>query len=159
MKEKIPIHGMFIFGLDTDTEESIKETIDFAKSSGITTVQFLILVPLPGTRTYKELKDSRRIFFEDWALYDGHHVTFWPQNIEPLKLQELQIKGHREFYSMGRLLKKFMACRFTDAAIYVYARHINHLWKKSNQFFIKSLNFLEKTPELAKIMTPAIRVH
>jgi len=149
-KKKIPIHGMFIFGLDADTPETLKNTIDFAKESGISTVQFLILTPLPGTKTYNELEEEKRIFFEDWSLYDGHHVTFWPKNFTPITLQGMQIKGHREFYSIRRLIKKFITGHFTDAAIYAYAKNINHLWKKSNKFFMNSLNFISHSRELTK---------
>ncbi len=147
-RKQIPVHGMFVFGLDTDTPETLEGTISFAKYSGITTVQFLILTPLPGTRTYKELKEGGRIFTDDWSLYDGHHVTFWPENFSPVKLQEMQVTGHKKFYSFWRLFKKFMKGRFIDAAIYAYARNINRLWKKSNKFFMNYLKFLSFSNEL-----------
>lgn len=148
--KKIPVHGMFVFGLDTDTAETLEGTISFAKYSGITTVQFLILTPLPGTRTYKELKDGGRIFTDDWSLYDGHHVTFWPENLTPVKLQEMQITGHKKFYSLWRLVKKFMKGKFIDAAIYAYAQNINRLWKKSNKFFMNYLNFMSISEDLTR---------
>ena len=129
-KNQISIHGMFVFGFDTDTIESLDETISFAKNTGINTVQFLILVPLPGTKNYKELKDGGRIFSNDWSLYDGHHVTFWPENINPFELQKMQIKGHREFYSFKRLIKKLIGRHFGEAAICFYAKNIDRLWQK-----------------------------
>ncbi|MEQ8223043.1 MAG: radical SAM protein [Candidatus Eremiobacterota bacterium] len=148
--KKIPVHGMFVFGLDTDTRETLEGTISFAKYSGITTVQFLILTPLPGTRTYKELKSQGRIFTDDWSLYDGHHVTFQPENLTPVKLQEMQVWGHNKFYSLWRLIKKFMKGKFIDAAIYAYAKNINRLWKKSNKFFMNYLNFMSISEELTR---------
>lgn len=153
-KKNLPVHGMFIFGFDTDTAESIENTISFAKNIGIHTVQFLILTPFPGTKTYDDLNGQKRICFEDWSLYDGHHVTFWPKNLNPLSLQNMQIKGHREFYSMGRLIKKIVTGHFLDAAIYAYANNINNLWKKSNKFFIKSLNFISQSERLKEIINP-----
>ncbi|MEQ8191735.1 MAG: radical SAM protein [Candidatus Eremiobacterota bacterium] len=148
--KRIPVHGMFVFGLDTDTRETLEGTISFAKYSGITTVQFLILTPLPGTRTYKELKSQGRIFTDDWSLYDGHHVTFQPENLTPVKLQEMQVWGHNRFYSLWRLIKKFMKGKFIDAAIYAYAKNINRLWKKSNKFFMNYLNFMSISEELTR---------
>jgi|GEM_PF-217415 len=149
-EKNIPVHGMFVFGLDTDTAETLENTVSFAKYSGITTVQFLILTPLPGTKTYNELKYDGRIFTDDWSLYDGHHVTFWPANFTPVTLQEMQVRGHKKFYSLWRLIKKFMKGRFVDVAIYAYAKNINRLWKKSNKFFMNYLNFMSFSRELTR---------
>lgn len=143
-KKKLPVHGMFVFGFDTDTAETIENTISFAKNIGIHTVQFLILTPLPGTKTYDELTGQKRIFFDDWSLYDGHHVTFWPKNVAPFSLQNMQINGHKEFYSPGRFIRKFMTGHFIDAAIYAYASKAINLWKKRNNFFMDSLNFISQ---------------
>jgi len=148
--KKISVHGMFVFGFDSDTPESLEATISFAKNSGIKTVQFLILTPLPGTKNYNNLREEKRIFSDDWDLYDGHHVTFWPENIDPLSLQKMQIKGHREFYSLKRLLQNVIKRRFGDAIIYAYAKNINRLWQKNNNLFMKSLDFISqsKKPEI-----------
>ncbi len=144
-KKKISVHGMFVFGFDTDTVESLEKTVLFAKDSGINTVQFLILTPLPDTKSYNDLRRDERIFFNDWSYYDGHHVTFWPEHMDPLLLQKIQIKGHADFYSFNRLLKKVITTHFGDAAIYAYAKNINRLWQRSNKLFMKSLDFISQS--------------
>lgn len=52
-EERIPICGYFILGLPYDTESSIVQTIDFAIKLGIDFAQFAVLMPLPGTATWK----------------------------------------------------------------------------------------------------------
>ena len=47
---------MFVIGADHDTLESIDETVDFAIDNEITSVQFLVITPLPGTRQYDALR-------------------------------------------------------------------------------------------------------
>ncbi|MGE5404798.1 MAG: B12-binding domain-containing radical SAM protein, partial [Candidatus Saccharibacteria bacterium] len=48
-EHKIMVHGMFVFGSDDDTKETIQQTLDFALRTRIDTVQFLVLTPFPGT--------------------------------------------------------------------------------------------------------------
>ncbi|MBN1426089.1 B12-binding domain-containing radical SAM protein, partial [Candidatus Fermentibacteria bacterium] len=101
-RHRIPVHGMFILGMDTDTPDSIRSTVKWAKRAGVSSAQFLILAPFPGTRVYDELKQQGRILFTDWSLYDGHHVTFQPARMTPAELQSLQLEAHDSFYSRRR---------------------------------------------------------
>ncbi len=77
-EHKISVHGMFVLGSEEDDVKSLKETVKFAKKAHIDTVQFLALIPLPGTEVYQEMKEQDRILSYDWAKYDGHHVVFQP---------------------------------------------------------------------------------
>ena len=52
---------MFVLGSDEDDVKTIKETVRFARSFKIDTVQFLVLTPFPGTETYEELAGQDRI--------------------------------------------------------------------------------------------------
>ena len=93
------VHSMFILGADSDTEETIEKTIQFAKNSGSWTAQFSILFPIPGTGLYDEMKEKNRIFINDWNYYDGSHSVILPKNITPIKLQKKLIHAYRAFFS------------------------------------------------------------
>ena len=54
------VRGNFIFGLPGDTEETITETIAFAKSLPIDHVNFALLVPFPGTEIYQWAKKGEK---------------------------------------------------------------------------------------------------
>lgn len=99
----IATHGMFVFGADTDTPESLQATCDFAIENNISSVQFLALTPLPGTRTFDQLERERRIFTKNWSLYDGLHVVFNPARMTPWELQKGVIEAHLRFYDARRL--------------------------------------------------------
>ncbi len=86
-KYRFSIHAMFVLGFDYDSLETVKRTIRCCIRWGIETVQFLILVPIPGSRLYKRLAADDRIVVKDWAKYDGHHVTFTPRRITAAQLQ------------------------------------------------------------------------
>ncbi len=134
------IHGMFVLGFDEDTPETLQRTVDFACDCGITSVQFLVLVPLPGSRTFRELSQQDRIRTHDWNLYDAHHVVSSPRGITPAQLQNAQIHGHRRFYSLARMLRySTRRADWVSAAIALYARGINRRWKKKNSAYLEGL--------------------
>jgi radical SAM superfamily enzyme YgiQ (UPF0313 family) len=103
-KKGISTHGMFVFGADSDTRESLDKTADFAIENGLNSAQFLALTPLPGTRQTAQLEAEGRILTRNWTLYDGHHVVFWPQQMTPYELQETIQRAHKRFYSIRRIL-------------------------------------------------------
>ncbi len=142
-KNKIQIHGMFVFGFDTDTPATIKETIRFANHSDIGTVQFLILTPLPGSETFRKLKAEGRIKFFDWTLYDAHHAVFAAKHLSIDELQRAQIKGHQSFYSLKLLFKRAIRFRWYQVLIGFYARRLNRVWKKKNRVWLKVLELLK----------------
>jgi radical SAM superfamily enzyme YgiQ (UPF0313 family) len=141
-KNRIQVHGMFVFGFENDNQNIIKETIRFANRSHIQTVQFLILTPLPGTETFKKLKEERRIKFFDWTLYDAHHAVFETKHLTIDELQRAQIKGHQSFYSFRQLLKRALRFEWHQVLIGFYARHINRIWKRNNKTWLKVLELL-----------------
>ena len=51
-KNRIDVHGCFVFGLPGETMETIEETIRFALALDLHTVQFSGAVPFPGTRVF-----------------------------------------------------------------------------------------------------------
>jgi radical SAM superfamily enzyme YgiQ (UPF0313 family) len=102
----IDVHGMFMFGLDSDNHSSLKETVRFARQMSISTAQFLLLTPIPGTKMYEQLQRDDRLLFDDWSLYDGHHVVHKPRHLTPRALQRFQLRAHSRFYSrIGSLVK------------------------------------------------------
>ena len=140
----IEVHGMFVFGFDSDTKETLNETIRFAIRSGILSAQFLILTPLPGTPLTEELIADDRITVSDWSHYDAHHVVFKPNNLSTWELQYMQMKGHALFYSRRRALKQLMRGYLAGSAIYLYARRMHREWKRGNRYYLKALKLAER---------------
>jgi radical SAM superfamily enzyme YgiQ (UPF0313 family) len=142
-KNHIHIHGMFVLGFDEDNWKSIKQTVKFARKSKLTSVQFLLLTPLPGTELYKNIQADSRIQFYDWSLYDAHHVVFKPKNFSLSDLQKAQIYCHKKFYSRFQKFKKLAIGNFIGFFINIYAQHLNRAWKKKNKIYLKTLELLK----------------
>lgn len=104
----IRIHGMFVFGGEADTVETIRQTASFALEAHIDSVQFMTLTPFPGTPFYDQMEKEGRILNRDWSLYDGHHTVFQPALISPEELQLETVKALKKFYMPGNILKNFL---------------------------------------------------
>lgn len=142
-KNNIHVHGMFVFGFENDKPASVKETIRFVARSRISTVQFLILTPFPGTATFEKLKRANKIKFFDWTLYDAHHAVFESRHLSIDQIQRAQIKGHQAFYSLRQLAKRAMKFQVESLLIGFYARKLNRTWKKKNETWLKVLELLK----------------
>ncbi|MCP3677985.1 MAG: B12-binding domain-containing radical SAM protein [Deltaproteobacteria bacterium] len=136
-QHNINVHGMFVFGSDEDTVETIHATVDFAKRNNIETVQFLILTPLPGTRMYHELDQQGRIFSKDWSLYDAHHVVYKPKNMTYHELQVETMKATKRFYSVGQIIKRAVRLQVLTTSLKAYGRHMSKTWDRRNKYFVE----------------------
>ncbi len=96
----INVHGMFILGADSDTKDTAAMTSKFCRDSGLTSVQYMILTPLPGTELYRKLEKEGRLLHKRWDYYDAMHVVFQPKFLTPVELQQGMIECFSDFYSV-----------------------------------------------------------
>jgi radical SAM superfamily enzyme YgiQ (UPF0313 family) len=145
-RHRIHIHGMFVLGFDQDDWRSVRKTVRFAKRARLTSTQFLILTPLPGSAFYDQISAENRIRFHDWALYDAHHAVFQPARFSLPDLQKAQSFAHRKFYSLKQEARKILAGQWIGVAIAHYARNLDRTWKKRNKTFLKVIALLKPRP-------------
>ncbi|MCX6569013.1 MAG: radical SAM protein, partial [Candidatus Aminicenantes bacterium] len=143
---RVHIHGMFVLGFDEDDWKSVRKTVRFAKKARLTSTQFLILTPLPGSAFYDRIAAENRIRFHDWALYDAHHAVFQPARFSLPDLQKAQIFAHRKFYSLKETVRKIAAGQWLGVAIAHYARNLNRTWKRRNRTFLRAVALLRTRP-------------
>ncbi len=78
-QEGIMTLGYFIVGLPGETEETLQQTIDFAKRIPIDLAAFYINCPLPGTDMYEEIKTmlekNNQTWKVGWEGFDYFHNT------------------------------------------------------------------------------------
>jgi len=141
-RQRIHVHGMFVYGFDEDDWDTVERTVAFAKKNRLTSTQFLILTPLPGSELYDRMVAQKRIQFGDWSLYDAHHAVFQPANLSMFDLQRAQIYSHRQFYSFAEMGKKWIQGRWMALSLARYAWALNRLWQKRNATFLKVIDLL-----------------
>ena len=101
---KVSIHGMFMFGEDHDTVETMANTVDFAIKNEIETVQFMILTPFPGTQCYDRIVEDNRLLHRDWDYFNAMFTVFRPKNMSAARLLNETHRAYRKFYSLRRTL-------------------------------------------------------
>ncbi len=150
-RASINMHGMFVFGGDTDDIETIRSTKRFAKRLDINSVQFLMLTPLPGTPVFEDLKQQGRLIHTDWAKYDAHHAVFEPRLMTPFELHTETLKAMAGFYSWGTIMKNLMRGNLFYSLVSLYGkRSLNKIRTPSKRYLkdlknLVSAKFDEKT--------------
>lgn len=100
----IKCHLTFAFGVDGETQESIKRTINYSLKLDPDSVQYSILTPFPGTKLYADLDMQERIITRDWSLYDGHNgCVFKPDHMSSANVLEAK---HLAYRMWGDYLRK-----------------------------------------------------
>ena len=65
------VAGHFILGLPGETEETIRETIEFAEQLDLSFAEFYIATPFPGAELYEVFRDSSSPAFQtDWKRFE-----------------------------------------------------------------------------------------
>jgi hopanoid biosynthesis associated radical SAM protein HpnJ len=97
----IKVHGTFIVGLPGETQETLKETIEFAKEINPHTIQVSLAAPYPGTFLYEQAVREGWLDVEHAELIDDQGVQIAPLHYPHLSHQEIHAsveKFYREFY-------------------------------------------------------------
>jgi len=105
---KIAIWGGFVFGLDTDTVEGLRETVKLAAEAKLEFAQFSRLTPLPGTAQWHQFQNQDRLIEFDWSKYNFQHVVYKPAQLSADELNQAIRDAWFEFYSTKSVAKRLM---------------------------------------------------
>jgi radical SAM superfamily enzyme YgiQ (UPF0313 family) len=133
-KYGISVLGAFIYGLETDTPESMAKRSDYINESPIDAVQATILTPLPGTLLFNRMMKENKIFLtdypNDWQHYHFAEVVFKHDLMEP-EIMMKEIKNNWDkLYNEEILKKKFIRTlkqtKSTTAGIWSYGSNLQY---------------------------------
>jgi len=102
----IMINASFVFGLDGDTPETFRKTLDWIVRNRIETVTSHILTPYPGTALYDRMKAEGRLLTDDLSLYNTAHVVFRPRGMTEQELYDGYLWMYRQIYSWKNILRR-----------------------------------------------------
>lgn len=101
-KAKMRVHGCFMVGNPGETKVTMQETLNFAKSLTMDTVQFFPLMLYPGTEAYEWAKKNNYIkanSYDEWIKPDGmHYCVLSTPEVSNQELVEFCNYARREFY-------------------------------------------------------------
>jgi len=152
----IMINGSFVFGLDGDTADVFRTTVDWGVRMGITTSTYHIATPYPSTVFYKEMMADNRMVTHDWDLFDTRHVTFKPRRMTPAELEAGYHQAYRDFYRWSAIVESSLF----HGSVKHQLKHFFYTsgWKKFEPIWnmliqLKQLNCM--TPVLEAILSKA----
>ena len=104
----ITVMGYFLMGLPGETEQTLQQTIDYARSLELDFVKYNLAVPMPGTPLHELWKDRMKV--ADWSQYNFHvppRELYDHPNLDWDTLEAYLRKGYRRFYLRpGYLLRQ-----------------------------------------------------
>ncbi|MEE9164930.1 MAG: radical SAM protein, partial [Nitrospinota bacterium] len=99
--------GFFILGFPLETEETIKKTIDFAKSSCLDDISVSQMTPFPGSEMYN-IGEKYGSINKNWEKMNLLDVVFVPHGLTKEKLDIFQRKFLKEFYLRPGIIKTYI---------------------------------------------------
>lgn len=126
-KAGIRVKGLFMVGLPSEDEGTIRRTIDYALSLPLDEINVTKFTPFPGAPVYKNIRDFGE-FNENWEMMNCINTVFVPTGMTKEQLDGLYDEFIRSFY---------------------HRQHINlgyakMLWKSPHSVY----SFLRRLPEI-----------
>lgn len=130
----ISVLGAFIYGLETDTPESMAHRTEYINAASIDAVQSAILTPLPGTGLYKRMEKENRLILNnypnDWQHYSFAEVVFRHDLMEREQMMR-EIKDNWDrLYNESTLKRKFIRTikqtKSATAGIWSYGSNLQY---------------------------------
>jgi radical SAM superfamily enzyme YgiQ (UPF0313 family) len=100
----IKTQAFFLFGMPGETQETIRETIEFAKDLNASSTQFAVAIPHPGTALYEECKANDWLTSEDWADYTAESSLIETPWLTAEEVEQARIRAYRQYYYRPRFI-------------------------------------------------------
>jgi anaerobic magnesium-protoporphyrin IX monomethyl ester cyclase len=100
----IKTQAFFLFGMPGETQETIGETIEFAKELNASSTQFAVAIPHPGTALYEECKTNNWLTSENWADYTAEASLIETPWLSAKEVEDARVRAYREYYYRPRFI-------------------------------------------------------
>lgn len=117
----INVIGNFIFGLPEDNHETMRESLDLAKSLNLEMANFYSAMAYPGSKLFTEALKNKTELPKTWAGYSQHSKECHPlatKHISSKEVLEFRDKAFIEFFSdpayQNRVMQKFGSPQMND---------------------------------------------
>jgi radical SAM superfamily enzyme YgiQ (UPF0313 family) len=111
-KAGIAVLGAFIYGMDSDSPETLRKRTQYILRSSVDVIQASVMTPLPGTRLYERMAKDNRILParlpEHWQHYHFSDVVFRPAQMEAETLASEINRAYATLFQGGALRLKFL---------------------------------------------------
>lgn len=120
------VRAFFMLGLPGETEETMQQTIDFARSLDLDVAVFHITTPLPGTELFKIANErgelSQDVTWDKYLMFSSEEIPYVTKTLTREVLRDYTKKAYREFYLRPSFLLKQVSRIRTKEDIQRYAK-------------------------------------
>lgn len=141
MKAGMRVHGCFMVGNPGETKETMMETLNFAKSLKMDTVQFFPLIVYPGTEAWTWAKSNNYITaksYDEWLTPEGmHNCVLSTPELSSQELVDFCNYARKKFYLRPKyILMKLGECLTSKddfvRTVKAFGTFKKHLLKRAN---------------------------
>lgn len=127
----IDVATEMIVGIDNDTKESLRETIDFISSTKIIAPKFYIMTPIVGTDLYHKFVKENRIVEKNIFAFSPSHAVINHPNMTTQELNQMYWEIYDKVYSLNNILKRTILHKrfFKDPARYLFFLYVNLFYR------------------------------
>ncbi len=97
-KAGIRTQAFFLFGVPGENEESVRETIEFAKKIRPGSAQFAVAIPHPGTELFRVATEKGWIRYDQWEDFSSCRGMLETPEFPLAAAEKARIRAYREFY-------------------------------------------------------------
>ena len=94
----ILVHGAFMLGFPSETEEEMESTIKWASSSSFHTAAFFRVIPFKGTELFEEVEHAGYELPTDWSAYEPYQTEINLSEVNEERIFKLRKAAYRRFY-------------------------------------------------------------
>jgi radical SAM superfamily enzyme YgiQ (UPF0313 family) len=102
----IEVASEMIVGIDSDTRESLRKTIDFVVGTPIIAPKFYIMTPIPGTDLYREMCAANRIVETDIYRFSPSNAVISHPNMTTAELNSLYWEIYNKVYAISAIIRR-----------------------------------------------------
>lgn len=102
----LEVTGHCILGLPEETQESIKQTINWTIELDLDFAQFYCAVPFPGSQLYSQSIEQNWINTTDWTKFEQNFSVLDLPTITADKIMALRKQAFKKFYLRKKLILK-----------------------------------------------------
>ena len=94
----IKTQAFFLFGVPGENQETIEETIEFARELDADSTQFAIAIPHPGTELYQVCSDHGWLVFDSWEDFAAENSLIETEELSREDVERARIHAYRSYY-------------------------------------------------------------
>jgi anaerobic magnesium-protoporphyrin IX monomethyl ester cyclase len=97
-RKGVMVHGAFMLGFPSETEQEMQATIDWAAKSSFHTAAFFRVIPFKGTELFKQVEHAGYALPTDWSAYEPYQSEINLSEVAEDKIFKLRKDAYRRFY-------------------------------------------------------------